>query len=342
MTAAFFLGQNVNLGIEVSVGVDGTGLCQNLTTLNLGPLDTAEKSTDVVACDRLIEELTEHLNAGNNGLLGFAETDDLNGIVYLYNTALNTTGCNGAAAGDGEYVLNGHKEGLVGSALGLGNVLVNSIHKLENALALGGFLCDLACGECFESAESGTPDDGDLVAGEVVAGEQLTDFHFNKLKELFVVNLVNLVHENNDVGNTDLTSEQDVLTGLGHGAVRCGNNEDRAVHLCCAGDHVLNIVSVAGAVNVCIVTVIGLVFNVSGVDGYTTGFLFGSLVDFIVTHCCSLALLRESHGDCSGEGGLAMVNVTDGADVYMGFGSFELLLCHCEFLLMDLIVYSLK
>ena len=39
MTAAFFLGQNVNLGIEVSVGVDGTGLCQNLTTLNLGPLD---------------------------------------------------------------------------------------------------------------------------------------------------------------------------------------------------------------------------------------------------------------------------------------------------------------
>ena len=133
-----------------------------------------------------------------------------------------------------------------------------------------------------------------------------------------------------------------MLTGLGHGAVRCGNNEDRAVHLCCTGDHVLNIVSVAGAVNVCIVTVIGLVFNVSGVDGYTTGFLFGSLVDFIVTHCCSLALLRESHGDCSGEGGLAMVNVTDGADVYMGFGSFELLLCHCEFLLMDLIVYSLK
>ena len=115
MTAAFFLGQNVNLGIEVSVGVDGTGLCQNLTTLNLGPLDTAEKSTDVVACDRLIEELTEHFNAGNNGLLGFAETDDLNGIVYLYNTALNTTGCNGAAAGDGEYVLNGHKEGLVGN-----------------------------------------------------------------------------------------------------------------------------------------------------------------------------------------------------------------------------------
>ena len=58
------------------------GTCQNLTTLNLGPLDTAEKSTDVVACDRLIEELTEHFNAGNNGLLGFAETDDLNGIVY--------------------------------------------------------------------------------------------------------------------------------------------------------------------------------------------------------------------------------------------------------------------
>ena len=87
MTAALILGQNVNLGIEVSVGMDGVGLCQNLAALNFGPLDTAEKSTDVIACDSLIEELTEHFNAGNNGLPGFLETNDLNGIVYLYNTA---------------------------------------------------------------------------------------------------------------------------------------------------------------------------------------------------------------------------------------------------------------
>ena len=119
-----------------------------------------------------------------------------------------------------------------------------------------------------------------------------------------------------------------MLTGLGHGAVSCGNNEDSAVHLCSTGDHVLNIVSVAGAVNMCIVTMLGLVLNVSGVDGYTTSLLFGCLVDFVRAHCSSMTFLGKSHGDSCGEGSLTMVNMTDGADVYMRFGSFELLLCH--------------
>ena len=120
-----------------------------------------------------------------------------------------------------------------------------------------------------------------------------------------------------------------MLTGLGHGAVSCGNNEDSTVHLCSAGDHVLNIVGVAGAVNMSIVTMVGLILNVCGVDGYTTSLLFGCLVDFIITHCSGLTLLGESHGDSCGKGGLAVVNMADGADVNMGFSSFKLLLCHC-------------
>ena len=73
-----------------------------------------------------------------------------------------------------------------------------------------------------------------------------------------IVNLVCLVHEYNDIGNADLTGEQDVLTGLRHRAVSSGYNQDSAVHLSSTGDHVLNIVGVARAVNVSIVTVIGL------------------------------------------------------------------------------------
>ena len=49
------------------------------------------------------------------------------------------------------------------------------------------------------------------------------------------------VHENSDFRNTDLTRENDVLTGLGHNAVGRRNNEDCAVHLRCAGNHRQNL-----------------------------------------------------------------------------------------------------
>ena len=54
----------------------------------------------------------------------------------------------------------------------------------------------------------------------------------------------------NDARNANLTSKKDVLSGLRHRTVSCSNYEDSAVHLSSAGDHVLNVVGVAGAVNV--------------------------------------------------------------------------------------------
>ncbi len=83
------------------------------------------------------------------------------------------------------------------------------------------------------------------------------------------------------VGHADLTGEQNVLAGLGHGAVGGGDNEDRAVHLGRTGDHVLDVVGVAGGVNVCVVALLGLVLNVGDVDGDTTIALLGSVVDLI-------------------------------------------------------------
>ena len=136
--------------------------------------------------------------------------------------------------------------------------------------------------------------------------------------------MVGLVHEHDDVGHANLTGQQDVLTGLGHGAVGSGHDQDRAVHLSSAGDHVLHVVRVAGAVHVRIVTLVGLVLHVSGVDGDSTRFLFGSLVDVVVPHGLSFALLSQRHGDGRGQGGLAVVDVTDGADVYMGLRTFKI------------------
>ena len=39
----------------------------------------------------------------------------------------------------------------------------------------------------------------------------------------------------------------------------------------------------------------------------------------------------QSLGDSSGQSGFTMVNVADGTNVNMGFGSFKFCLCHLEF-----------
>ena len=86
------------------------------------------------------------------------------------------------------------------------------------------------------------------------------------------------------------------------------------------------------AVNVCIVTLIGLILNVSSVDGYTTLSLFGSLIDVCIVNECCVALHSESLGDSSGKSGLAVVNVTDCSDIYVRFGTIKFFFCHYDFL----------
>ena len=122
-----------------------------------------------------------------------------------------------------------------------------------------------------------------------------------------------------------------MLTGLGHRAVSSGHHQDGTVHLRRTGDHVLDIVGVAGAVNVRIVALLGLILNVRGVDRDTTGTLFRGLVDVRIIDEFGVALQVQDLGDRGRQRGLAMVNVADGTNVYMGFGSFELCLCHCGF-----------
>ena len=84
----------------------------------------------------------------------------------------------------------------------------------------------------------------------------------------------------------------------------------------------------SGAVNVSVVTVSGLVLYVRGVDCDTAFLFFGSVVDLVEGLNFRETVLCQHSGDGSGEGGLAVVDVTDGANVYVRLGSFEFLFSH--------------
>ena len=122
--------------------------------------------------------------------------------------------------------------------------------------------------------------------------------------------------------------KQDVLAGLRHRAVSSRANQDRAVHLSGARDHVLDVVGVAGAVNVSVVTVRRFVLNVRRADGDTTCFFFRGVVDLRVIASFAAVCLGQNRADCSGQSGFTVVNVTDSTDVDVWFSPFKLTFCH--------------
>ena len=146
----------------------------------------------------------------------------------------------------------------------------------------------------FEGLQGGTVDDRGVVAGEVVLGEQFAHFHFDEFEQFGVVDHVALVQEHDDVRHADLTGQQDVLAGLRHRAVSGGTDQDGAVHLGSTGDHVLDVVGVARAVNVGVVTVGGFVFDVGGVDGDAARLFFRRRVNLVVGFLAAPPNLADS------------------------------------------------
>ena len=119
-----------------------------------------------------------------------------------------------------------------------------------------------------------------------------------------------------------------MLTGLGHGAVSGRNHQNRAVHLGGTRNHVLHVVGVARAVNVRVVTVFRFVFNVRGVDRDAASAFFRRRVDLVVGLSFAAELLGENRRDSSRERRLAVVDVTNGADVDVRLLALKMFLCH--------------
>src|ERR1700737_3484257 len=120
--AALLLGQDVDLRLELRVRLDRAGLGQHLAALDLLALDAAQQAADVVAGLAGIQQLVEHLDAGDHRLAGVVDADHLDLFVHLHLPALDPAGDDGATTFDREDVLDRHHEGLVERPLGYRDV----------------------------------------------------------------------------------------------------------------------------------------------------------------------------------------------------------------------------
>lgn len=70
----------------------------------------------------------------------------------------------------------------------------------------------------------------------------------------------------------------------------------------------------SGAVDVGVVAGVGFVLESCGVDGDTSGFFFRGFIDFAVFNVLGFLLVGKILGDCRGEGGFAVIDVSNGTD----------------------------
>src|SRR5438094_10375380 len=273
VTAALLLGEDVDTRVELGMRLDRTGLGQHLAALDLLALDAAQQAADVVARLAGIQQLVEHFYAGHHRLAGVVDADHLDLFVDLDLAALDPAGNDRATTFDREDVLDRHHERLVEGTLRDRDVAVDRIHQLHDRV--------FPLGVALERLERRDLDDRDVVAGELILREQLADLELDQLQDLGVVDRVDLVEGDDDPRHADLARQQDVLPGLRHRAVGGGHDQDRAVHLGGAGDHVLDVVRVPGAVDMRVVPLLGFVLDMGGRDRDAASLLLGSVVDRI-------------------------------------------------------------
>ncbi len=271
MTAALLFAQHVNFRFEFLMRRNRAGLGDDLATLDVFLLHAAKQNTNVVAGARFIQKFAEHFDVGRNRFRGRLDPDNLDFLHFLEDAAINTPGRDSAAAFNVEYVFDRHHERLINRAFRYRNVIINRGHERENLL--------LRFGVAVQRFERAAFDDRDFVARKFVLREEIAHFHLDEIEKLWIIDHVHFVQEDNDRRHTNLAREQNVLAGLRHRTVRCAHDQNSAVHLGRAGNHVLDVVGVTGAIDVGIVTLIARIFHVRCVDRDAALFFLGGVID---------------------------------------------------------------
>jgi hypothetical protein len=206
--------------------------------------------------------------------------------------------------GDRAHALDRHEEGPGRVALGQLHAVQRAQQREDRGLVLAP-----------QRLQRGAADDRGV--DEAVQLQQLADLELDQLEHLGVGD-VDLVEEDDELTHAHLAGQEHVLPRLRLRPLAAVHEQDRGVHLRGAGDHVLDVVGVAGAVDVGVVALGGLVLDVGRVDRDPTLPLLGGVVDLVEGQRLRAEALGAHAGQRRGQGGLAVVDVADGAAVEVG------------------------
>jgi len=213
-TTTFVGLEDIDLTFESSADLKGMRLGEAHSSLDLILEDTTEQDSDVVTSLGGVHLLVEGLNTGNCSrcVLSF-DSNHVHILVDLQLTLFDGASDDTSSSSDTVSRINGHKEVLVHLTHGL---LDGGVHRV--AELFHGLRTERSC-VSLKSQKGRSLDHDSVVTVVVVLGEKLSDFHLDELVHLFILDLIALVQEDDNGLDSDLSAEQDVLTGLRHGTI---------------------------------------------------------------------------------------------------------------------------
>ena len=107
-----------------------------------------------------------------------------------------------------------------------------------------------------------------------------------------------------------------MFASLRHRTIGSRNNQNRAIHLRGAGNHILDIVGVTRTIDMSVMPLLGFVFQVGDVDRYAALLFFGSRVDLVNGFFLGLQTFQtQGMQNSRAQRGFTVVNVTNGSDI---------------------------
>jgi len=266
----------------------------DIATADILLAHAAHIPSDVVAGEGLRNLLVVHLNGLDlAGHIGGLE-DDL--VVLSHDPGLHATNGHSAHAGDGVNILDRYAKGQVGGLLGHLEV----VQSLQQGGALVPTQVLAGLGQIV-AHQAGHGDEGNLLQLVSHHLEQLAHLILDLVEPLLVEGRgsgIDLVHGHNELVDAQGSGKEDVLLGLSHDPVRNGHDQNGGISLAGAGDHVLDEVSVSGAVHYSEVEFGGVEAVMGDVDGDTPLALLleavhnpGELEGCLSLSCCFFLVL---------------------------------------------------
>jgi hypothetical protein len=144
--------------------------------------------------------------------------------------------------------------------------------------------------------------------------KQIFELEFDKVNNVSFFDQIHLVHENEDVIDSDLSTKQHMFFCLGHRSVNRRDDQNTSVHLGSTSDHVFHVINVSRAVYVSIMPCFCFILKSCSIDGDTSGFFFRSFIDFSVLDVFCFLPVSKILGDGRSESSFTVIDVSDCTD----------------------------